>query len=347
MRIITAKKTSFLFGIITFALILGACSVNATPETKLEVGMPAPAFTASAADGSSYDLANVTGQPILLSFIDTQAKGGSATADPSRAQIVFLSSMETQYGPVGLKVFIVDASRFVTGKQASQGELINFTYDWNLKNIAVLTDPEQKMFNLYAVKTLPTTFLINTQGKIEQRWDGYASASQLGLSLDKLTGGPYYRKTKEVVGTGAGNTCQNETQAQARFAGVGFARPLSDEIWVVDSGKAWRAGAPTPLQWLVLDEKGLSAKKELRIQVLGRYAGEQDTFVLIDQPLELLPADLAKGLVASTETAPEIYSLTIAGQLERTGCLEVQAIITEAGSTNTMYSSGFITVPVQ
>src|ERR1041384_7994862 len=114
------ERVLFPFLII---LILGACASS----TQVTAGSAAPNFILQAVRGGEYHLDDLLEKPVLLSFIDTQAAGGFATSDPSRAQIVFLKSMQEQYGPKGLVVLIIDAARIETGKQPSQDQLINFT----------------------------------------------------------------------------------------------------------------------------------------------------------------------------------------------------------------------------
>jgi len=65
-----------------------------------------------------------------------------------------------------------------------------------------------------------------------------ASSPQLALAIEALVGPPAYRST-ESFATDQPSNCPGESLAQAKFAGVGLARPLSNEIWVIDNGKSW------------------------------------------------------------------------------------------------------------
>jgi peroxiredoxin len=170
-----------------------------SPPT-LDPGSSAPDFHLQAVRGDSFHLADHSGQVILLSFINTQAEAASDTTDPSRAQIVFLKSMQEQYGAQGLLVMIVDATRIATGSDPGTDQLINFTYDWQLDHVPALEDPDSMAAKSYSVTLTPTTFLIGSTGVIEQRWDGFASAAQLALSIEVLLGAPGHRQdsTAEV-----------------------------------------------------------------------------------------------------------------------------------------------------
>lgn len=173
-------------------IILVTCGCGSSPT--LDRGSSAPDFDLQAVRGGSYQLADISGQVILLSFINTQAEASSVTSDPSRAQIVFLKSMQEQYGAQGLIVLIVDATRIATGSDPGKDRLINFTYDWQLEYVPVLDDQDGMTAKSYTVMSTPTTFLIGADQIIEQRWDGFASASQLALSIEALVGAPGHRQ---------------------------------------------------------------------------------------------------------------------------------------------------------
>jgi peroxiredoxin len=337
-----SRFVSLAYRLLLPLIILIACGCGSS--MTLEPGTAAPNFSLPKVRGGSFQLADILGQVVLLSFINTQAEASSATADPSRAQIVFLKSMQEQYGPKGLVALIVDATRIATGKQPSQDQLINFTYDWQLEDIRVLNDSDGSVARSYAVKSTPVTFLIGADGVIQQRWDGFASASQLALSIEALVGAPAHRQadTAESPATSSAAICPDETQPQAKFAGVGLARPLSEELWVVDGGGPWRAGAAFPLQWILVDKQNLTEQMLLHIQVFGEYIDTQQIFPLSDESMELLATDVASGLLSGDTTPPTMYSLVTTIFLERPGCLEIRAVVTREETTVPLYQGSLV-----
>ena len=338
----TSGFVNVVWRLFLLIIILLACGCGSS--ATLEPGSPAPDFSLPIVRGGSFQLADIPGQVILLSFINTQAQASSATADPSRAQIVFLRSMQEQYGPKGLVVLIVDAARIETGRQPSQDQLINFTYDWQLENIPVLDDADSSVARSYAVKSAPATFLIGANRIIQQRWDGFASASQLALSIEALVGVPAHRQaeTVESRGTLPAATCPGEKQPQAKFAGVGLARPLSEELWVVDGGQAWGVGSAFPVQWILLDAQNLTEQSPIRIQVLGQFTDTQQPGLLSDQAMDLLGTDVARGLLSGNATPPTVYSLVSTVFLERSGCLKIWAVVTHEGTTIPLYQGSLV-----
>lgn len=121
-----------------------------------------------------------TGQWSLVSFLDMKYLGDN----PSRSQIVVLESMLNQYESKGLKVI------GVAGSGAASDLFENRAYDWHAENIRFLLDPESKFAKSYSVFDKPTTVLISPEGRELWRWDGFASAAEVGLKLRSLLGPP-------------------------------------------------------------------------------------------------------------------------------------------------------------
>ena len=121
---------------------------------------------------------------------------------------------------------------------------------------------------------------------------------------------------------------------QARFAGVGLARPLAEEIWVVDGGQAWGSGGHFPLQWIALGRAGKAGRGTLHLQVTAYDLDSSESVVLIDAAIEPLPPDEAQGLLAVTGgPAPGVYLLATSVALAKSGCLHLEAVVVQGGAT--------------
>ena len=128
------------------------------------------------------------GHPVLVSFLDTQARA-SAAGNPSRSQLVFLKSMDTQSRRAGLRTIVVDAAHALGIAQPSADDLVNVRYDWALpRTIAVVGDPHGAFAREYHVVDVPTTLLLNARGKVVRRWAGFAGAAALDFAVRKVTG---------------------------------------------------------------------------------------------------------------------------------------------------------------
>jgi len=157
------------------------------PRVEVAAGAPAPALAGSAVRGGEVSLGRLRGHVVLVSFLNSRAEATLA-GDPSRAQIVFLRSMQTQHERFGLRVIVVDAAELAGAGRPSRNDLVNYTYDWNLHAaVAVLAD-DGTLARRFAVEKAPTTFLIGPDGMVRKRWDGFAPAAQLDLSIRRLEG---------------------------------------------------------------------------------------------------------------------------------------------------------------
>jgi hypothetical protein len=156
-------------------------------QPPAEVGEPVPALVGSAVRGGEVSLERLRGHVVLLSFLNSRGEATPA-GDPSRAQIVFLRSMQTQHARFGLRVIVVDAAELAGAGRPSRNDLVNYTYDWNLDPaIAVLGDDGTRA-RRFAVEQAPTTFLIGPDGVVHERWDGFVPAAELDLSIRPLEG---------------------------------------------------------------------------------------------------------------------------------------------------------------
>jgi peroxiredoxin len=172
---------------IVGVLLVAALHGEKAPRVDLEAGMPAPALEGSAVRGGDVNLARLRGHVVLVSFLNTRAEA-TVEGDPSRAQIVFLRSMQTQHERRGLRTVVVDAAELAGSGSPSRDDLVNYTYDWNLDPaIAVLRD-NGALARKFGVTQAPTTFLIGPDGVVRKRWDGFAPAAQLDFAIRALEG---------------------------------------------------------------------------------------------------------------------------------------------------------------
>jgi hypothetical protein len=171
-------------GLITVTLVL---LLHKQEQPRVEIGALAPALAGSAVRGGDVTLARLRGHVVLLSFLNFRAES-TPEGDPSRAQIVFLRSMQTQHARFGLRLIVVDAAEIAGRGQPTWNELVNDTYDWNLDPaIAVLPD-DGTLVHRFGVDQVPTTFLIGPDGVVRERWDGFVPAAELDLPIRALEG---------------------------------------------------------------------------------------------------------------------------------------------------------------
>ena len=143
----------------------------------------APDFQLQTPQGDSHSLAGHTRQWTLISFLE--GRDGVASAD-SRSQVVFLQSMHYQYRGDRLKVLALVSQ----GPGPENDQLFNLPYDWALGGIPLLLDPGNATAAQYGIRTRPTTLLVDPEKGVVARWNGFASAVEIGLTLRALLGPP-------------------------------------------------------------------------------------------------------------------------------------------------------------
>jgi len=92
--------------------------------------------------------------------------------------------MLNQYGSKGLNLTAIADS---TGTPSL---LENLAHDWHAENIRFVADSESKMAKLHSASAQLTTLLISPDGREISRWEGFASAAEVGLKLRSPLGTP-------------------------------------------------------------------------------------------------------------------------------------------------------------
>jgi peroxiredoxin len=110
---------------------------------------PAPGFLLNDSDGKVVRLDDLRGKVVLLNFWATWCP-------PCRLEMPSLEALQRQLGPRGLAVLAV-ASR------DNPGAVRSFFNEHRLSFPALL-DPDAHAYGVYAVWSLPTTFVIDKQG---------------------------------------------------------------------------------------------------------------------------------------------------------------------------------------
>lgn len=137
--------------------------------TPVEIGAAAPGFELTALDGDTVALEDYRGKAVLLNFWATWCA-------PCREEMPALQRLQQRLGPEGLEVvgINVDAAPGEMDALARWGgDVQAFVREHGL-SFDVLLDPEGGVMRRYGVTGLPTTILLDREGRVVSRTVGAA-----------------------------------------------------------------------------------------------------------------------------------------------------------------------------
>jgi thiol-disulfide isomerase/thioredoxin len=127
------------------------------PAINLRAAGPAPALVAQDLQGKPFALANLKGKVVLLDF-------WASWCGPCRRSLPFLDQLQSRYGAQGLQVVGV-------GLDEEQGAVQAFL-DRTPVRFTIVPDGSGKSAEAFGVVAMPTTFLIDPEGRIVARFEG-------------------------------------------------------------------------------------------------------------------------------------------------------------------------------
>lgn len=152
-------------------------SAPATTATAVgEVGGSIPAYKAKNLDGSSFDLASQKGSVVLLNVWATWCP-------PCRAEIPELQKMHDQYVSRNFKVIGVSVD------EGGADDVRKFVAEQKM-TYPIALDPDGRIANLLQTSVLPTTVILDRNGKIVWKKMGMVDPgdSALNEALAKALG---------------------------------------------------------------------------------------------------------------------------------------------------------------
>jgi len=141
------------------ALVLVFASIVLARAPRPEVGHQAPDFALSALNGDVVRLSKFQGKVILLNFWATWCP-------PCRLEMPTMEQVYQEYRRRGFQIVAVSID---VGSKEEVGE---FMKELGL-SFPALHDPRMRVSDLYRVISLPTSFLIDRQGRIRFKEIGY------------------------------------------------------------------------------------------------------------------------------------------------------------------------------
>ena len=171
MKTQNLKKSSILF--LLLALCVAPLTAFADPFEQLGVARPrsskpAPDFVLRDIHGQSINLAQFKGKPVLLNFWATWC--GPCREELPSMQRMYEASKENG----GFHIVAISIDRFNMKKVNKFADDLNLTFP-------ILVDPDRETRKAYFIRGLPTSYLIDAEGKLRgfisgsRNWDNPAS----------------------------------------------------------------------------------------------------------------------------------------------------------------------------
>ncbi|QUL53501.1 redoxin domain-containing protein [Paenibacillus tritici] len=171
------KKWFALFGLIAL-IIWGAYDIQSKENSRLvqkkqaehtveeeqqesEIGLNqgelAPDFTLLTTDGEGLSLSDYRGKRVIVNLWATWCS-------PCIAEMPHLQSFYSDYQDEGLELIAIN----LTESEAKQEDIHQFIDKYQL-TFPIVFDKGSEVADLYQVTTIPTTFILNSKGEIEQK----------------------------------------------------------------------------------------------------------------------------------------------------------------------------------
>jgi thiol-disulfide isomerase/thioredoxin len=165
-------------GTLILAAGLASCSAPARTDVRKNVPTaPTPArdFSLLDLDGRAVSFADYRGKTVLLDFWATWC-------EPCKQSIPRYVAMQERLRDKGFAVIGVD--------EEEKPDLVAAFAQKLGVNYPVVVDGDASLFRAYRGKSLPAAFLIDPQGNIRGRWNGFdaATGEDVETATDRLLG---------------------------------------------------------------------------------------------------------------------------------------------------------------
>ena len=170
---------TILLGVIGFTLYealsnsMGVTgNLDSNPEAGLEIGARAPDFTLGTLEGGEVTLSEV-GKPVMLNF-------WASWCPPCKAEMPHMVNFyESQNDDV--EIIAVN----MVHQESNREDMETFHDDFKL-NFPIPLDEDGIVTEMYQVKSIPTSYFINSDGYIESKYIGPMTEQSIGSAFDNI-----------------------------------------------------------------------------------------------------------------------------------------------------------------
>ena len=141
------------FSLLAASLV--ACTKNAEPPSRVEIGREAPTYAARSLAGDSVSLALLRGKPVLLNVWATWCL-------PCKEEIPYLESLHGKHAAQGLQIIGVSVDA-----RGDEQRINEFAKDFSM-TYPIWRDPDERVNSRFLAIGVPSTYLIDRDGVL--RW---------------------------------------------------------------------------------------------------------------------------------------------------------------------------------
>lgn len=170
------QKRSLTRGIILVLLVVAIAYTVYATATKdkvkvLKVGSQAPDFELVDLDGNTHRLSDYEGQGVFLNFWGTWC-------EPCKKEMPAMDRQYTEYKNQGVQILAVNIAQ-------SEFEVQKFIKSLNV-HFPVVIDKTKSVMTAYNIRPLPTTILVNPEGKVEKIITGEMTEAQIASYMQSI-----------------------------------------------------------------------------------------------------------------------------------------------------------------
>ena len=142
----------------TYFLVMGVIALSMSTASATKVGDLAPNFTLKSATGANLRLSEFRGEVVLINFWATWC-------GPCRQEMPVLEKLYSRYRDVGFELLGVSIDEN-SAKARNMAKRLKVNYP-------ILFDLEKDVSELYDVDAMPTTVIVDRDGRVRHIYRGY------------------------------------------------------------------------------------------------------------------------------------------------------------------------------
>ncbi|HYV49671.1 MAG TPA: TlpA disulfide reductase family protein [Myxococcaceae bacterium] len=169
-KVVTGGLVAFLAAVLLYQGIGEARKMG-----LVKVGEAAPPVVGTVLGGEPFDLSALRGKAVIVDFWATWC-------DPCREELPTLVKLAREYRDRGLVVVLADQA--VSDRPAAVGIFTNRLMPDHPDNVHVVLAAEESL-DQYKVRALPTTYFLDREGRIVDRYQGLTGEGTLRDAIEQ------------------------------------------------------------------------------------------------------------------------------------------------------------------